>query len=304
MSILKAALWASRPWSFTMTLVSVTIGSLIGARSHALSWPLYATTLAGMIMAHAATNILNDYFDTRYGIDVPDSPTARYRRHPLLEGLCTPRQMLSAAAVVYAIGIAAGVFLTWVRGWPVLGLTLVGVAAGVLYSGGPFRYKPRALGELSVFLMWGPLAVGGSAFVQSASTRELAAAMLVSVPQGLWVALVIFANNLKDIDFDGRRQVRTLANLLGRSRSLAAFAAALAAIYALVLLQVAVGAVSLWGLLALLSLPVSIGLAARLRAAAEIPADSDPQTAKTAMLFGMLVVAALLIERLSGTTPG
>jgi 1,4-dihydroxy-2-naphthoate octaprenyltransferase len=251
-----------------------------------------------MTFAHAATNILNDFFDTRYGVDTPDSPTARYRRHPLIEGMTKPRKLLAAALVFYAAGIAVGVFLTVVRGWPILALTSLGILASVLYSGGPFRYKPRALGEVSVFAMWGPLTVGGAAFVQSASAAAVTAALLVSLPQGLWVALVIFANNLKDIGYDSRKHVRTLAGILGRRRALAAFAAAVAATYVLVLAETAAGVLGLWGLLVLLSLPVSISLVLSLRAAAEIPPDADPRTAAAAMLFGALLIAALIVDRI------
>ncbi len=280
-----------------MTFVSVTLGSLVGSASRPFSWALYAATLAGMTLAHAAANVVNDCFDTRYGIDTADSPTARYRRQPLVERLATERQMLTAATAIYGVAVAVGIVLVAVRGWPVLALALLGLAAGVTYSGGPFRYKPRALGELSVFLMWGPLAVGGSAFVQSGSLSVLPAAVLVSLPQGTWVALVIFANNMKDAGYDGARGVRTLANLLGPARSRIAFAATLAAAYLVLLAAVAARALSPWGLLVLLSLPVSARLTERLCGRAVAPADSDPQAAAAVLLSGLLLIGALLVDR-------
>ncbi len=295
---LDAVLQASRPWSFTMTVISVTLGSLIGARGRAFHWGVYLPTLFGMICVHAATNLLNDYCDVRAGVDRPDSPTARYREHPLLTGTLRPRQVLNAARILYGVALADAVLLAAWRGWIVLAIVAVGGLASIFYSAGPIQYKHRGGGELSVFLMWGPLMMFGSSFLQSSSWAHWPAVLLISVLQGLWVALVIFANNLKDIDFDRQVEVVTLAGRLGRGRGTVMFAACLALIYLLCGIEVLAGVLPLWSLAVFVSLPVVVRLVREFRTAGEVPVDADPRTAQAGMIFGLLLAASLLVQRL------
>ena len=70
---------ATRPWSFTMSLISVSIGTLIASEETPVLWGWYILVCFGIVCFHATANGYNDYFDTRYQVDQPDSPTARYR---------------------------------------------------------------------------------------------------------------------------------------------------------------------------------------------------------------------------------
>lgn len=289
-------LLAARPWSFSMTALSVTLAAAASVGVRPFPWASYALTLAGMILVHAATNLLNDYFDVRHGVDRADSPTARYRAHPLIDGAFTSREVLAAAISCYAAALAlAGVLASW-RGPVVIAFTAAGALGSVFYTAGPVRYKHLALGELSVFLMWGPLMMLATSTIVTGGWQRAPGVALLSVVQGLWVALVIFANNLKDIDFDRDSNVRTVANLLGRAGAQRAFIGALVAIYLLSGLLVAVRIVPLWGLAVALSLPLVLGLVRDLKRSAEVPVDADPRTARAGMVFGVLLLAGYLVE--------
>ena len=144
---------ASRPWSFTMTAISVSVGSALGAMTGNFSWPFYLVTLVGMIIMHAATNLMNDYYDVLSGVDYQETSTAQYRPHPLLEGKLKPAQVRVGAFILYALTAATGLYLASVRGWALLWIGLIGALASITYTAPPFKYKYKALGELSVFLM-------------------------------------------------------------------------------------------------------------------------------------------------------
>jgi 1,4-dihydroxy-2-naphthoate octaprenyltransferase len=296
LTILPEIVKAARPWSFSMTAISVTLGGLLALQAGFFALDLFALVLAGMILAHAAANLLNDYFDVKDGVDTSDAPTARYRRHPILSGIFTPSQILVAAALCFVLAMAAGIVLTAWRGWPIVVLAAAGGLAGYFYTGGPLKYKHHALGEVLVFLMWGPLAVFGAYYVQTQQLGGLPTVFLVSVPQGLWVALVLFANNLKDIEFDRRTGVKTLANGLGRKRSLRLYGATAALIYVSVVVEAALGIMPLWSLLVLLSVPVTVQLFVTLTRTEEIPPDADPRTARAAMIFGGLLLVSYALE--------
>ena len=77
---------ASRPWSFSMSAISVSVGAALAGMDGAFSWYLYLYTLLSMILLHAATNLMNDHYDVLSGVDNQEVSTAQYRPHPLLEG--------------------------------------------------------------------------------------------------------------------------------------------------------------------------------------------------------------------------
>lgn len=285
---------ASRPWSFTMSAISVTVGAALAAGAAPFSWGLYLLVLIGIVAFHAATNLINDYFDYRSGVDSPEAPTARYRPHPLVEGLLTDRQVLWESLLFYTLTAGIGLYLAATRGLMVLLLGLIGMAASLFYTAPPLKYKYCALGELSVFAMWGPLMVEGAYFVQGGHLSWRA--FWVSLPIGVLVALVLLANNLRDTSYDRHQALRTLPILLGQRASLWLYASLILLAYSSVILMIPAGWLSPWALLVLLSLPPAYRLL-RMMARA-VPADADARTAQLNTAFGLLLVVALLLERL------
>jgi 1,4-dihydroxy-2-naphthoate octaprenyltransferase len=287
---------ASRPWSFAMTAISVSVGSALAALDGAFDWPLGLLALLSAVLLHAATNLINDYYDVVNGVDTVQAATAQYRPHPLVEGLLPLAQVRRAAYGLFALAAAIGLYLFLVCGWVVLGIGLVGLLAGLTYTAPPLKYKYVALGEISVFLMWGPLMVEGAYFVQRQSLSLQA--FWVSLPFGVLVALVLLANNIRDIDHDRRRGIRTLAILLGQRSGLNAYLALVVLAYAGVLALTLSGVLTFWALIIFASLPLAVSLLRQMARA--IPANADALTAKLDTAFGVLLVISLVIEGLVG----
>jgi 1,4-dihydroxy-2-naphthoate octaprenyltransferase len=295
MARIKDYIIATRPWSFSMSLISVLIGTLLAAEGGGISWFWFAWVLAGIVFFHAAANVFNDFYDTLYGVDQPDSPTARYRPQPLLSGMMTPTQLFVEAVVLLALTGIIGIILGVLRSPLILGIGTVGLFASIFYTAGPIKFKYRALGELAVFLMWGPLMIEGAYVVQRQAFSWKALA--VSIPIGIWVALVLLANNMRDISYDARLKVKTLSIMLGSRWSFLLYAALMLLAYLYVLGLVVVGILSLWGLLVLLSLPRAFALLKSFRA--EIPNAADAVTAKLETGFGLLIIFALMLSRIA-----
>lgn len=284
----------SRPWSFTMTTISVSVGATLGAIDGEFSWGLFAITLLATVMIHAATNLINDYYDVKNGVDTLEVSTAQYRPHPLVEGKLDPRHVKVAAYGLVILAVLMGLYLAITRGWMILIIGIIGVTAGVTYTAPPFKYKYNALGEVSVFLMWGPLMVEGAYYVQrQALSME---AFWVSIPFGILVALVIFANNIRDIGTDREKGVRTLAILLGQKNGLRFYLLLVTLSYLGILLMSLLGPLNFWSLIVFLSLPVAFGLFRQMRK--QIPRDADAITAKLNTAFGMLLVISLVLNNL------
>jgi 1,4-dihydroxy-2-naphthoate octaprenyltransferase len=283
---------ATRPWSFTMSLMSVTVGTLLAAEEGPVLWGWFAVTAVGIVLFHAAANVINDYYDTLYRIDQPDSPTAKYRPHPILSGMLTPQQLLRQGIILFALTFVIGVTTAFMRSPHVLWIGVVGLLTSFYYTAGPAKLKHRALGEFAVFMMWGPLMVEGAYAVQ----RQMLSlkALYISIPFGILVALVLLANNMRDIDYDSRHNVKTLGILLGIRKSYILFAGLIVAAYASVLGMMMAGILSFWGFLIVLSLPSAWSLLKTFRR--QIPDMADALTAKFDTVFGILLIAAILMQ--------
>jgi len=295
MGVYKKWFLATRPWSFTMTTISVSVGALMAAMDGVFSWSLYLLTVAGVIFMHSAANLFNDYYDILSGVDTCDVSTARYRPHPLAEGSLTLTEVMIEAIFLFALAAAIGIFLAVTRGWTILILAVIGAFAGIFYTAPPFRYKYMALGEISVFLMWGPLMVEGAYFVQR-QTLSLDA-LWASLPFGVLVALVLFANNLRDTADDRDKGIRTLSTITGRHKGIWVYVGLVVFAYLSVVVMAFTGPLNYWSLLALLSLPLFFRLLRQM--IQNPPLDADARTAKLNTAFGILLLISLLIGRLT-----
>jgi 1,4-dihydroxy-2-naphthoate polyprenyltransferase len=292
MNKLKYWFLAARPWSFAMSAISVTVGAVLASVHGHFSVFLYLLTVAGIVFIHAGGNLLNDYFDVTAGIDSLQAGTAKYRPHPLLEGKLAPVKVRNAACAFLAVGCIFGIALTVICGWPVFVIGVLGAFGAVAYTAPPVEYKYIAFGELGVFLIWGPLMVGGAYFVQT--VRLDMKPVLVSLPLGILVAQTLLANNMRDIEHDTGRGVKTLAALLGETASLKLYLLLMVFAYAAVVIMVFPGPLNKWSLLVFLSVPLASRLLREMRRG--VPEDADARTANLNIVFGLLLVISLILE--------
>jgi len=285
---------AARPWSFAMSLISVSIGTLLAVEDGPIHWGWFALTCVGIVFFHAAANILNDYFDTLNGVDQPDSPTALYRRQPILSGLFSPRQTLFQGVLLCILTVLIGLTLAFERSVLVLWIGLAGLLACIFYTAGPVKLKYRAWGEVFVFLMWGPLMFEGAYAVQRGTLSVKT--LLVSIPFGMLVALVILANNIRDINYDSRRKIKTVSIFLGPVKSIRLYTGLIAASYLSIIAMVLMGTLSPWTLLVFLSSPKAVGLVRAF--AARVPDAADALTAQLNTIFGILLIAGFIADKL------
>jgi 1,4-dihydroxy-2-naphthoate octaprenyltransferase len=294
MNIYRNWFLASRPWSFSMTAISLSVGGAMAALDGGFSWGLFAVTLAAGVFMHAATNLINDYFDVKSGVDTNEVSTAQYRPHPLLEGKLKPKSVLTASYLLYGVAAMLGLILAAVRGWPLLSIGLIGLLASFTYTAPPLKYKYSALGEISVFLMWGPLMVVGAYFVQRQTFS--ANALWASLPFGILVALVLLANNIRDVEHDRSKGILTLPILFGRHNGLRLYICMIILAYVAVIGMSILGPLNMYSLLVLLSLPLALRLSRQM--VQQVPVDADARTAQLDTAFGVLLVVSLILKGL------
>jgi 1,4-dihydroxy-2-naphthoate octaprenyltransferase len=260
----------------------------------AIDWPAFLLTVLGVVLMHGGANVVNDYFDHHYHVDTTEVPGSYGNEaRVLIRGLMTPGQVLATGLGLYALAIPIGLYLIALRGPAILLLGLMGFITGVCYTARPVALKYKALGEIAVFVMFGPLMVSGAYFVQTGAFSPRV--VWVSIPLGIFVALVLLANNIRDVHFDGRVGIDTLATLLGGTRAVRVYQFFILVAYALTCLMVVTGILGAFSLLTLLSLPLAFKLMGMFRT--DAPADADARTAPLHVAYGILLIVGIQLQR-------
>jgi 1,4-dihydroxy-2-naphthoate octaprenyltransferase len=205
----------SRASVVIMTATSAFIGGLLAIRDDVFDIGLFLLTALGLVLAHAGSNLVNDFWDFRRGADSEDSPRINYGPHPLTEGSARWRSFVLVTLAMLTAAAAIGIFLTAVTGPLLLIFALSGAFVLLLYSGGPLPLKYFGFGEIAVFIVWGPLMIGGTYYVVAENLP--AWVILASVPYALGVTTVLFGKHLDKLAFDRERGIRTMPMLLGQS---------------------------------------------------------------------------------------
>jgi len=295
--MIKGLLASIKPLSLMISVVSVSVGTAVAALHGSVHWPHYFLTLLGSVFLHAGANVINDYFDYEKEIDRRGASSSYATEgRVLVERWLKPWQVVLTASILFALSVPIGLYLTMVRGIPVFVLGFIGFLTGLFYTARPIGLKYLALGEPAVFFMWGPLMVSGAYYVQRGEFS--AQALWISLPIGMLVALILLANNIRDLDFDGVEGVRTIAGFLGRRGAVMLYRLLVALVYGVTILLVVTGHLSAWSLLTLLSLPVAIKLGRMIRG--EVPGDADARTGQLDTVFGFLLVLSISLQRIVG----
>jgi len=239
-----------------MTITAGAIAGLLAVRQPDFEWGWYLLALLGIVLAHAANNLMNDLFDLDVGLDTDQYPRGLYAPHPVLSGMISRTGLAAAALVVNVFDLAILVVLTAVRGWPVVAFAVSGFLLSAAYTAPPLRLKKRGLGEPDVLVVWGPLMVGGTYYsaVGDAPWQVIAA----SLPYGLLCTAVLMAKHVDKLPWDEAEGIRTLPVILGDGRARRATQALMAAFYVTVAVDVAVGALPWPSLLAVGALPAAV----------------------------------------------
>jgi 1,4-dihydroxy-2-naphthoate octaprenyltransferase len=198
---------------FPLTITSAAIAGLLAVGAEGFDPWLFGLAGAGLLLAHAANNLMNDLFDLESSIDTQSYPRALYAPHPVLSGLISKRGLAASAVVVNLLSLTVLVVLAVERGWPIIAFALGGFFVSAGYAAPGVRLKKRGLGEPGVFVVWGPLMVGGTYYAATGSIPgDVIAA---SVPFALLATTVLMGKHIDKIPWDGPARIGTLPVLLG-----------------------------------------------------------------------------------------
>ena len=292
---------ATRPPFLGMTLFACLIGfGTAAVDAVPLSAGTAFTTLAFALVAHAAVNVLNDYYDELNGTDrantervFPFTGGSRF----IQNGVLTAVQVRNFGAALFATVIAAGLALATVSGPGLIGIGAAGLFIGWAYSAPPLALNSRGLGEPCVGLGFG-LIVIGSDYVQRGEMSLLPAAAAVSY--ALLVMNILYINQFPDRRADAIAGKRHWVVRLGVRRARWGYWAIGVAAYGFLLAAVAGGYLPGISLLALLPAALTLKAGTDLVKFADEPRQLAPAiklTIGAAAGHGALLAAALFLAR-------
>lgn len=233
-----------------MTFTAAALGGLMAWRAGVFQWDLWLATVLGLMFAHATNNLLNDYTDSRRGVDKDNYYRNQYGVHVLEDGLMSERQFWRYLGVTATIALLLGGWLIAQRSGLTLNLMLAG-AFFVLFYTWPLKYY--GLGEPAVLLVWGPLMVGGSYYVL---TGEWSADVTwISLVFALGPTAVLFGKHTDKLEADQRKAIHTLPVILGERAARRTIAVMFGTQYLACIALVLVGSFRWPLLLVLLTLP-------------------------------------------------
>lgn len=244
---------STRAAVLVMTFLSAALAGLFAWHDgYPVKFGEWLLLMFGLVLAHAANNLFNDFTDYARGVDQGNYYRTQYGPQPLADGLLTRRQHLTYFAVTGLIALACGLALISLHGndpviWRLLGL---GIFFVLCYTW-PLKYL--ALGELAVLIVWGPLMIGGGYYVLTGVWNWNV--ILASLPYALGVTTVIFGKHIDKRDADQARRIRTLPVLIGEKVARYAVLAMMILPYLLVLALILTGYFTPILLIVFLSLP-------------------------------------------------
>ncbi len=253
LDVISRWLIATRSAVFVMTFLSAAIGGILAFKDGKFDFVLWLLTTAGLILAHATNNLINDYTDYIKGVDHDNYFRAQYGPQPLEHGLMTKKQLITYIVVTGLLALAIGIYLVYLRGTLALILLALG-AFFVLFYTYPLKYI--GLGEVAVLIVWGPLMVGGTYYVITGEWNWNV--VIASLPYALGVTAVLFGKHIDKYEDDRKKGIRTLPVILGEKAARMTVLGMLILQYVSVIYLVLTGFFTPFMLIILLAIPVFI----------------------------------------------
>jgi 1,4-dihydroxy-2-naphthoate octaprenyltransferase len=215
----------------TVSIFSSIVAGLFAWRDGKFDFLPWLIVTLGLFLAHGANNILNDYTDFSRGLDKDNYFRAIYGPHPLVHGFHDKKTQLRYFVASGVLALLAGAYAYYYTGFDSNILILIGIGAFflLLYT---YPLKYFALGELSIFFIWGPVMIGGVYYVLA---RQIDWNVIwASVAVGLSVMSINLGKHIDKLEDDKQRRVFTLPVVIGETIARYLDIIALIAVYGII----------------------------------------------------------------------
>ncbi|SDW63875.1 1,4-dihydroxy-2-naphthoate octaprenyltransferase [Marinococcus luteus] len=293
---------AARASFLSVMLMPVLLGTLGAFAWNGVFEPLwFIITLIGAFSAHLFSNMVNDLWDYRNGVDTKAQDTANdvsTNSGMLTGGRVSEETFAFVTWAFLALALLCGVILSIAKGWPLLMLAAVGGLLAYFYVAPPFKfgYRGKGYGEIAILLSFGVLPVMGSYYVQTGffDVRSF----FLSLPIGILTTMVLYNHHFLHWRADRDSGKNTLVVVLGEKKGLLLSKAFTLLAMLTIPLGILVGALPWYALIAVVSAWPLVKAYAALE-------DTNPSESygplmgasiKSTVLCGFFLAAALLLQ--------
>lgn len=214
LDIVSRWLIATRAAVIVMTFTSAAFAGILALKVGSFDLLLWLLVTAGLCLAHATNNLINDLTDYWKGVDKDNYFRTQYGPQTVEAGFLSVRQLMVYIAATGITALLLGAYLVALRGETALWLLGCGAFFVLFYT---FPLKYIGMGEPAVLLVWGPLMVGGGYFIMTGEWSNNVA--IASLAYALAPTAVLFGKHIDKLEADAGKGIRTLPVILGERNS-------------------------------------------------------------------------------------
>jgi len=211
--------------------------------------------LLAAVSTHLAANLINDFADSRSGADWQDKNSYNFfggskliQEGKLSEGFYFKTSLVFSALALFCV------LALWLRLGKIscLFYYLIILFLGWSYSQKPLALSYCRLGELVIFLLFGPALVMGGYFIQTGIFPDLTS-FLLSLPAGIFTVNILFANEIPDYPDDSKCKKLNWVSCCGQSKAYILYFILCILGFGAIILNISIGNLSKFALLTLIA---------------------------------------------------
>lgn len=282
-----------RPHTLTASFIPVFLGTMLALIDGNINWFLFVAMLVASMLIQAATNMFNEYYDFKLGLDTDESVGIG---GTIVRDGVNPKTVRNLAFLFYGIAIILGIYICVESSWWIAVIGLVCMAIGYLYTGGPLPISYTPLGELFSGVLMGTVIIAITYFIQTLSLT--ADVIWISIPLTIFIGSINLSNNIRDRDGDKIGGRKTIAVLIGREKSITLLAILFIIAYAITLILIILNILPIWSLITFFSGFIAYSVIKNFRGKTE-PIEMMPAmkaTGKTNTIYGLLLIISLVFS--------
>lgn len=282
----------TRPHTLTAAFVPVVLGTALAFKEGSFHFGLFFAMLIASLLIQAATNMFNEYYDFKRGLDSEHSVGIG---GTIVRDGIKPKTVMQLALACYGIALLLGVYICANSSWYLALVGLICMAVGYLYTGGPLPISYTPFGELFSGLFMGMFIILIAFFIQTGTITS--GSILFSIPIFILVSAINLSNNIRDLDGDKANGRKTVAVLLGKKKAVILLAGMFIFSYLWVLGLIISSVAPIWTALVILSTIKPIK-AIKVFNKGVLPIQMAPAmkaTAQTNTFFGLLFTVGIFV---------
>ncbi|WP_407271928.1 1,4-dihydroxy-2-naphthoate polyprenyltransferase [Radiobacillus sp. PE A8.2] len=282
-----------RPHTLTASFVPVFIGTMLAVLDQSFHLLLFLAMLLASMLIQSATNMFNEYYDFKRGLDNENSVGIG---GTIVRDGVAPKTVLRLALSFFGTSILLGVYICIQSNWWIALIGSFCMLCGYFYTGGPYPIAYTPLGELVSGFFMGPVIILISYFIQTGAITTQT--VLVSIPVGIFIGMIMLANNIRDLQGDKQNGRKTIAILVGHDRAVTLLWSCFIISFAITFLYILLGMLPVWSLITLLAVKKAHtayqGFKGKSKSIEMVPAMIA--AAQTNTFYGLLLGLSLLLQ--------